>query len=164
MPEARDVALQTIITNAGGPGVLSADAADRYGIELAALSPETLENLNAVLPNVWSHNNPIDVIGDATPARYRDALNILGRAPEVDGIVVIMTVQAMTDPGETAAAISAAHEDPSWKKPLCCSFMGLGGSPTGSYLDERGIPEFNLPEDHNIDLHLQYALFDSQAF
>ena len=136
-----------IVTNAGGPGVLSADAADRYGIALADLSEMTLGRLNAVLPSVWSHNNPVDVIGDATPDRYRDALNILGHAPEVDGIVLIMTVQAMTDPHETATAIVAAHEDPSWTKPLCCSFMGLVGSETGSYLDERGIPEFNLPED-----------------
>jgi acetyltransferase len=136
-----------IITNAGGPGVLSADAADRYGIELAELSQETLEALNGVLPSVWSHNNPVDVIGDATPERYRDALNILGSAPEVDGIVVIMTVQAMTDPRETAEAIVHAHDDPTWDKPLCCSFIGLIGTETGSYLDERGVPEFNLPED-----------------
>jgi acetyl coenzyme A synthetase (ADP forming)-like protein len=136
-----------IVTNAGGPGVLSADAADRYGISLAQLSGKTLEHLSGVLPSVWSHNNPVDVIGDATPIRYRDALNVLGRAPEVDGIVLIMTVQAMTSPHETAAAIVDAHEDPSWKKPLCCSFMGLVGSDTGSYLDERGIPEYNLPED-----------------
>lgn len=136
-----------IITNAGGPGVLSADAADRYGIELAELSPETLEELNAVLPRVWSHNNPVDVIGDATPARYRDALNILGRAPEIDGIVVIMTVQAMTNPHETAEAIVQAHDDPGWTKPLCCSFIGLLGTETGSYLDARGVPEFNFPED-----------------
>jgi len=136
-----------IITNAGGPGVLSADAADRYGIELAELSPETLDKLNAVLPSVWSHNNPVDVIGDATPSRYRDALSILGQAPEVDGIVVIMTVQAMTNPLETAEAIVEAHEDASWTKPLCCSFIGLIGTETGSYLDARGVPEFNFPED-----------------
>ena len=77
-----------IVTNAGGPGVLSADSADRYGIELAVLAPETLAELDGVLPRVWSRNNPVDVIGDATPDRYRDALNILGRADEVDGIVV----------------------------------------------------------------------------
>jgi acetyl coenzyme A synthetase (ADP forming)-like protein len=136
-----------IITNAGGPGVLSADAADRFGISLAELSDGTLEKLNEVLPSVWSHNNPVDVIGDATPERYRDALNILGQAPEVDGIVVIMTVQAMTNPEETAKAIVAAHHDPAWKKPLCCSFIGLIGTETGSYLDARGVPEFNLPED-----------------
>ena len=136
-----------IVTNAGGPGVLSADAAGRYGVQLAELSSETLEELNGVLPSVWSHNNPVDVIGDATPDRYRDALNILGRAPEVDGIVVIMTVQAMTDPLETAKAVVQAHDDDGWAKPLCCSFIGLLGTETGSYLDARGIPEFNIPED-----------------
>lgn len=136
-----------IITNAGGPGVLSADAASRFGISLAELSAQTLSRLDDVLPSVWSHNNPVDVIGDATPERYRDALSILGQAPEVDGIVVIMTVQAMTDPPETAKAIVTAHDDPGWKKPLCCSFMGLLGTEVGSYLDARGIPEFNLPED-----------------
>lgn len=135
-----------IVTNAGGPGVLSADAADRYGLELAQLSDETLSKLNDVLPRVWSHNNPVDVIGDATPERYRDALNILGQADEVDGIVVIMTVQAMTDPDDTARAIAEAHEEPSWKKPLLCSFIGLIGTEVGSHLDARGVPEFNLPE------------------
>jgi len=136
-----------ILTNAGGPGVLSADAADRYGIEMAQLSADTLAQLDEVLPSVWSRNNPVDVIGDATAERYRDALNILGRAPEVDGIVGIMTVQAMTDPNDTARAIAEAHEDPSWTKPLCCSFIGLVGTETGSYLDARGIPEFDAPED-----------------
>ena len=136
-----------IITNAGGPGVLSADAADRCGIELAQLSADTLSRLDQVLPGVWSHNNPVDVIGDATPERYRDAMNILGCADEVDGVVVIMTVQAMTNPRETAEAIVQAHQDPSWHKPLCCSFIGLLGTETGSYLDARGVPEFNVPED-----------------
>jgi acetyltransferase len=136
-----------IVTNAGGPGVLSADAADRYGLMLAELSGDTLASLDRVLPAVWSHNNPVDVIGDATPQRYRDALDILGRAPEIDGIVLIMTVQAMTDPMETASAIAAAHDDRSWSKPLCCSFMGLAGSDVGTHLDERGVPEFNVPED-----------------
>lgn len=136
-----------IITNAGGPGVLSADAAARFGIELAELSPETLARLDEVLPSVWSHNNPVDVIGDATPDRYRAALDILGTAPEVDGIVVIMTVQAMTDPMETAAAIADAHENPAWTKPLCSSFIGLMGTEAGSALDARGVPDFNVPED-----------------
>lgn len=136
-----------IVTNAGGPGVLSADAASRHGLELAQLSEETFAQLNQVLPAVWSHGNPIDVIGDATPERYRDALNLLGRAPEVDGIVVIMTVQAMTAPRATAEAILAAHEDPSWKKPLLCSFIGLVGTDVGRLLDERGVPELNTPEE-----------------
>ena len=136
-----------IVTNAGGPGVLAADAADRLGMELADLSADTMDRLDAVLPKVWSRGNPIDVIGDATPQRYRDALDILGRAPEIDGIVLIMTVQAMTNPNETAQAIADAHLDASWTKPLCCSFMGLIGTEIGSYLDARGIPEFNFPEN-----------------
>jgi acetyltransferase len=136
-----------VVTNAGGPGVLAADAADRLGMRLADLSADTMDRLDAVLPRVWSRGNPIDVIGDATPQRYRDALDILGRAPEIDGIVLIMTVQAMTNPSETARAIVDAHLDSSWTKPLCCSFMGLIGTETGSYLDARGIPEFNLPEN-----------------
>lgn len=136
-----------IVTNAGGPGVLSADAASRYGIRLAVLSDETLARLDEVLPSVWSHNNPVDVIGDATPERYREALDILGSAPEVDGVVVIMTVQAMTDPMETARAIGEAASNPEWTKPICCSFIGLIGTEAGSWLDERGIPEFNVPEE-----------------
>ena len=135
-----------VITNAGGPGVLSADAADRHGIALATLSADTRAALDEVLPAVWSRGNPVDVIGDATPERYQKALGILGRAPEVDGIVVIMTVQAMTAPEETAKAIAAAHADPSWNKPLTASFIGLVGTAVGSYLDERGVPEFNVPE------------------
>ncbi len=135
-----------IVTNAGGPGVLAADAASRLGIDLAELSEATHAALDEVLPPVWSRNNPVDIIGDATPERYRDALAVLGRAPEVDGIVVIMTVQAMTDPHRTAQAIVEAHDDPAWTKPLVASFIGLIGTETGSYLDARGVPEMNMPE------------------
>jgi acetyltransferase len=135
-----------IVTNAGGPGVLSADAADRHGLVLAELSDSTFRALDAVLPAVWSRNNPVDVIGDATADRYRDAVNILGGAAEVDGLVVILTVQAMTDPRATARALRAAHDDPSWSKPLVCSFLGLLGTDEGRMLDEAGIPELNLPE------------------
>lgn len=135
-----------IVTNAGGPGVLAADAAERYGVQLATLSGQTVAALDQVLPAVWSHNNPVDVIGDATPERYRQALEILGRAPEVDGVIVIMTVQAMTDPLQTAEAIAAAATADGWDKPMLCSFLGLIGTEVGSYLDARGIPEFNMPE------------------
>ena len=135
-----------IITNAGGPGVLAADEVFRRGAQLAHLSDATMAALDAVMPSVWSRNNPIDVIGDATPERYRQALDIIGRAPEVDGIVVIMTVQAMTDPAETAEAIADAHADPAWTKPLTCSFIGLQGTDVGAFLDARGVPELNTPE------------------
>lgn len=133
-----------IVTNAGGPGVLAADAASRHGLELATLSDATMKALDEVLPSVWSRNNPVDVIGDATPERYRNALEILGKAEEVDGVVLIMTVQAMTDPEATAKAICEANA--SWDKPLLASFIGLIGTEVGSMLDAQGIPEFNMPE------------------
>ncbi|MFT7625630.1 MAG: acetyl coenzyme A synthetase (ADP forming)-like protein, partial [Myxococcota bacterium] len=135
-----------IVTNAGGPGVLAADAAYRAGLELATLSDETMAALNSVMPSVWSRNNPIDVIGDATPDRYAAALDIVGQAPEVDAVVVIMTVQAMTDPLGCAQAIAGASADSAWRKPLACSFIGLVGTEVGRFLDERGVPEFNTPE------------------
>lgn len=135
-----------IVTNAGGPGVLCADEASRHGLVLATLSDATRAALDEVLPAVWSHNNPIDVIGDATPERYRDALNIVGRAPEVDGVIVVMTVQAMTRPAAVADAIVDAVRDPGWSKPVCSSFLGLVGTDVGSKLDAAGIPELHVPE------------------
>lgn len=133
-----------IVTNAGGPGVLAADACGGHGLELATLSDATRAALDEVLPAVWSRNNPVDVIGDATPERYRAALEILGRAPEIDGVILIMTVQAMTAPEATADAILEAQR--SWDKPLIASFIGLVGTEVGSVLDAHGIPEFNMPE------------------
>lgn len=135
-----------ILTNAGGPGVLAADAATRRGLTLATLEAETLERLNAVLPSVWSHGNPVDVIGDADPERYARSLEILFQAPEVDAIVLIMTEQFMTDPLETARRIAEVHARLGGTKPLIASFIGLEGTPVGSYLDERGVPEISLPE------------------
>lgn len=135
-----------IVTNAGGPGVLTADEASRRGLEIAELSDDTLQKLDAVLPSVWSRNNPVDVIGDATPERYRKALDVLGRADEVDSILVIMTRQAMTDPEGTARAVAEASDDPLWTKPVVASFLGLAGTPAGSYLDSHGVPEFDEPE------------------
>lgn len=135
-----------IVTNAGGPGVLAADVCPKHGLELAELSAETMRELDAVLPSVWSRGNPVDVIGDATPERYSDALRILGAAPEVDGILLIMTVQAMTSPRETAEAVVRVARGASWNKPILASFIGLVGTEEGSYLDAHGIPEFNMPE------------------
>ena len=92
----------TIVTNAGGPGVLATDALIMGGGELAELTPETMEAYNAVLPATWSHNNPVDIIGDASPERYAKALEIAAKDPNSDGILVILTPQAMTDPTRIA--------------------------------------------------------------
>src|SRR3974390_3903671 len=80
----------TIVTNAGGPGVLATDALITGGGELAELSPETMEAFNAVLPPTWSHNNPVDIIGDASPERYAKALEIAAKDPHSDGMLVVI--------------------------------------------------------------------------
>lgn len=95
----------TVITNAGGPGVIASDALIANGGELAEISPDTLAALDAILPSAWSHNNPIDVLGDAEPARYAKTLEIAAKDPNSDGLLVILTPQDMTDPTLTAQAL-----------------------------------------------------------
>ena len=111
-----------IITNGGGPGVMAADRAVDQGIELSTLSEATMEKLNEVLPSVWSHSNPVDLIGDAPPERYKQTLDICLADPGIDGAVVILTPQAMTRPTEVAHAVieAAAKSD----KPVMTSWMG----------------------------------------
>ena len=92
----------SIVTNAGGPGVLATDMLVERGGQLATLAPETLTELNKVLPAHWSHSNPIDILGDADAARYAAAVAIAARDPGADGVLVILTPQAMTDPIATA--------------------------------------------------------------
>src|SRR5262249_14159698 len=83
----------TILTNAGGPGVLATDALIQSGGELAELAPETVGALNGILPAHWSHGNPIDVLGDAGPERYAKSLEIAVGDPNSDGLLVILTPQ-----------------------------------------------------------------------
>src|SRR5262245_43772454 len=92
----------TIITNAGGPGVLATDALITSGGQLAELSSQTIEALNRILPAAWSHNNPVDILGDAGPDRYAQALEIAAKDPNTDGLLVMLTPQAMTDATRTA--------------------------------------------------------------
>jgi acetyltransferase len=88
----------TIVTNAGGPAVLATDALIASGAELTELSPETFEEFNSFLPSTWSRNNPVDIIGDATPERYAKALATAARDKNSDGMLVILTPQDMTIP------------------------------------------------------------------
>ena len=87
-----------IISNAGGPGVMAVDALGRWNMEPATLSPETLEQLDEFLPPYWSRGNPIDILGDAPPERYLWAVQVAMAAPELSGLVIILSPQAMTDP------------------------------------------------------------------
>jgi acetyltransferase len=135
----------TILTNAGGPGVLATDALLLEGGELAALSKETLASLDKVLPSHWSHGNPIDVLGDAGPDRYAQALEIAARDPGSDGLLVVLTPQAMTDATATAEALRpyARLEG----QPVLASWMGGPDVQAGeSILNKIGIPTFPYPD------------------
>ena len=135
-----------IITNGGGPGVMAADRAADQGIELATLGEETIAALNGVLPSVWSHSNPVDIIGDATPDRYRRAVDICLEDPAVDGAIVILTPQAMTEPTRVAEAVieSAAKS----KKPILTSWMGGKlVEPARQMFNEARIPDFRTLEN-----------------
>ncbi len=134
-----------IITNGGGPGVMAIDRAVDVGVSVASLSPETVERLNQVLPGTWSHNNPVDIIGDATPQRYRDAVGICMEDPGVDGVLVILTPQAMTQPLEVAKLL--VEDAGKFSKPLLTSWMGASQTMDGrAQFVQAGIPSFSNPE------------------
>lgn len=134
-----------IVTNAGGPGVLATDALITSGAELAQLSEETIAALNQLLPPHWSHGNPIDILGDADPERYARAVEIAARDPQADGLLVILTPQAMTDPTRTAERLTEHAHLPG--KPILASWMGGAQIAAGEeILNRAGIPTFNYPE------------------
>ncbi len=135
----------TIVTNAGGPGVLATDALIGGGGELSELSNEAKGALNQILPAHWSHNNPIDVLGDATADRYAKTLEIAARDSETDGMLVILTPQAMTNATEIAEKLAPYAK--STNKPVLASWMGGPDVEAGeTALTEAGIPTFKYPD------------------
>jgi acetyltransferase len=134
----------TIITNAGGPGVLATDALISDGGELAQLSPQTHDALNQILPPSGNHSNPIDLLGDADPTRYAKALEITAKDPNTDGLLVILTPQAMTNPTQTANLLSAYAQT---GKPILASWMGdINVKAGASILNQASIPTFPYPD------------------
>jgi len=134
-----------IITNAGGPGIMATDAAIRHNLKIASLSKETEKNLKQVLPPTASIQNPVDVIGDATHKRYEAAIRHTLMDENVDGAIVILTPQAMTDILETAEIVPHVAKD--IDKPVLCSFMGIVDVSEGiQYLEKHGIPNYAFPE------------------
>ena len=134
----------TIVTNAGGPGVLATDSLMSGGGKLAELSKESRDALSTVLPAHWSHANPIDLLGDADAARYCNAIEIAARDPDSDGMLVILSPQAMTDPTQTAEQLKRISTD---KKPMLASWMGGSGVAAGAEILHRaGIPVFSYPD------------------
>lgn len=135
----------TILTNAGGPGVLATDALISSGCELATLSESTIEKLDQILPDHWSHGNPIDVLGDADADRYAKAIDVAIRDPNSDGMLVILTPQDMTEPTQTAEQLRPyAHAT---SKPILASWMGGASVASGvTILNRAGIPTFDFPD------------------
>ena len=140
----------TIITNAGGPGVLATDSLISDGGELAEISAETIASLDTVLPTHWSHNNPVDVLGDADSARYMATIERVANEKNSDGMLVILTPQAMTDSTITAEELKKFHtklRQARKKLPILASWMGGAEVlPGESVLNKAGIPTFNYPD------------------
>ncbi len=140
-----------IVTNAGGPGIMATDAAIRHGLTLAPLEENTKAELRKVLPSTANFNNPVDVIGDAHHDRYQAAIEIVMKDPNVDGMLVILTPQAMTDIreiGEVVAGIAEKMRVSPWTaKPLLASFMGIADVSVGVEILEKAlVPHFTFPE------------------
>ena len=134
-----------IVTNGGGPGVMAADRAADLGIPLASLAPATVARLQRVLPSHWSHGNPVDLIGDADARRYGEAVSACLADDGVDGIVVILTPQAMTRAEEAALAVAAAAHGSA--KPVLACWRGEASVETArAQLRKSGLPAFRVPE------------------
>ncbi len=135
-----------IITNAGGPAVLATDAAITDGLTMVDLTSDTKQCLNQILPKTWSGANPIDIIGDADPKRYEKTLEIVKNQENIDGILVILTPQSMTDPTTTAKHV--LHMAKNLDKPLLASWMGGNLIAEGKVLlNNSSIPTFDYPDD-----------------
>lgn len=135
----------TILTNAGGPGVLATDALISAGGELTDISAETIATYNSFLPDAWSHNNPVDILGDAESGRYAQALEIASKDVNTDGMLVILTPQGMTNPTEVAEHLAPYAS--STGKPVIASWMGGDVVAEGEAILKRaGIPVFPYPD------------------
>ena len=134
----------SIVTNAGGPGAIATDALISGGGALSELAPETVQKLNQFLPAQWSHHNPIDILGDASSDRYAQTLEVVANDPNSDGLLVILTPQAMTNPTQTAEKLKAYSK---LGKPILSSWMGGAEIAAGTQiLNQANIPTFPYPD------------------
>ncbi len=141
LPKGERVA---VVTNAGGPGIMAADAIEQIGLTMSPLSEATRDSLRGVLPEAASSANPIDVLGDADAGRYAAAVHAAIADPQVDAVIVLLTPQAVTRVPQTAAAIADAADG---SKPVLASFMGgRDVAPAIKLFMERGLPNYPSPE------------------
>jgi acetyltransferase len=135
-----------IVTNAGGPAVLAADAVVTYGCQLAELSSETMSVMDKALPPYWSRGNPLDILGDANVSRYELAVKTCIADPRVDGLLVIYTPQGTTQPTQLAEAITKIASDR--RKPMLTVWMGESGVRDSREVFQRNnIPTYQTPEE-----------------
>jgi acyl-CoA synthetase (NDP forming) len=133
------------VTNAGGPGILATDMLEHCGMRLARMQRETVQKLEEALPDAASAANPVDVLGDALSDRYAAAMELVALDPNVDGILCIVTPQAMTEIIETANAIGKLSQR--LDKPILGAFMGEERAKAGEdVLASYHIPNYKFPE------------------
>ena len=134
-----------VITNGGGPGVMAVDALGRFDLEPAPLDDEIMEQLNKVLPSFWSHNNPIDILGDSPPSRFAETIELCVNSGKFDGLLVILVPQALARPADVAQKVAEIME----KKNFPIFAIWLGGrdmAPGIEILNKAGIPTYETPE------------------
>lgn len=143
LPRSNRVA---IVTNAGGPGIIATDVTTLSGLKLAEFSAETTDTLLSYLPSTANVRNPVDIIGDASRMRYKDALLAVINDENVDGIIVILTPQSMTDIIGTAETVKEINRQTD--KPVIATFMGIVDVSEGvKLLEKEGIPVYKFPEE-----------------
>ena len=143
IPASNNIA---IVTNAGGPGIITADLSVKHGLRLSSFNIDTINKLRSNLPPAAAIYNPVDVLGDARADRYEFAIKAVLSDENVSGLIVILTPQAMTEPLETAKAILRAHSMYP-NKPIIAAFIGgETAEEAAKLLIENGVPCFDLPE------------------
>lgn len=136
-----------IITNGGGPGVMATDRAAELGIQLPQPSEQSLKSMNEFLPKHWSHGNPVDILGDATGERYAQALEVCQNDELYDGILVLLTPQAMTDPTAIAESVIQFAKNTPKCKPIFTAWLGETlVSEARTQFRTHQIPTFRTPE------------------
>jgi acetyltransferase len=135
-----------ILTNGGGPGVMATDALVLGQGRLASLSQQTLRRLDAILPPIWSHGNPVDIIGDAPTERYVQTLQILLEDPQADAVLFIHAPTAIVPSAEIAAAVSPVAKQAA-RNVLACWLGGDAVRQARSAFAQAGIPTYDTPED-----------------
>ena len=153
-----------ILTNGGGPGVMATDRAAELGIQMPKPSDKAMAAFNDVLPAHWSHNNPIDILGDATAERYSQALEVCLDDPNYDAVLVLLTPQAMTDPTAIAEQMAKQLKAKKTHKPVMTAWLGETlVSEARQVFAKAGIPTFRTPEAAVEAMHFLAQYQQNQA-